>query len=378
MNQFNSLKKSLVYLLTLLFFSNCYLHHANVVGDGYGVKEIVNFSSDPKRQEGLPVRIEFDVRERAFIEEYLKRKGQNISVSSNLIDGYYSEEIITKFRNSNLFYHDTNANVKVRIVSTIEEVKAPIISMLVSIGTLFIAPMITRTYGRVEFELFDSQKRRLIKSYKYPIEHRSYMGLSSAIFGSIFPLYSDRFDHSTNEKNYAIMRVAFNQFESDLNQELSKDSKLSARFFKKENIRYAFLPFAKSNEEDNFIYSRLYSDLEQGLLERGLFLVERSKLDILISEIKFSNSGLTDANRLQFGKFLSVNHLILVTDQIIDRDEKRNSSSISFTIKCIEVQTGAILWSNRFKESFKGNSALEETSNFAYKILSELRMKGDI
>ncbi|WCL50343.1 CsgG/HfaB family protein [Leptospira sp. GIMC2001] len=330
----------------LLSTSTCYLHHANIQGDAYGAKSLI-FGKGELFNGTLPVRVEFDSSEKAFVKEYLKRKGQNIEVSDNTIESYFSEEIVAKFRNSQYFTHNSSANMKIRVVSSLEEVKSPVISLVAAIGTLGIFPAIKRTYGRVQFELYDSSKNKSIRTFKYPIQHREFLGTSTIILGSILPLLSDRFDHSTNEKNFAIMRVAFQQFENDLMAELNQDKALVKNFTADTNKVYALLPFSKKANSSRSFEDQLHSALESQFVKSGLNMVERKKLDALLNEIKFANTGLTASNRIAFGKLTNADRLILVEDLVFQKPGTTKTTEIFYSIRCVDIETGKILWSKR-------------------------------
>lgn len=367
--------------LLLVIVSNsfgCYLHHANIQGDSYGAKGLI-FGKEPFFNGTLPIRVEFDSSEKAYVREYLKRKGQNIGVADNTIESYFSEEIVAKFRNSKYFTHNSSANMKIRIVSSLEEVKSPVISAIAAIGTLGIIPAITRTYGRIQFELFDSSSSRSIRTFKYSIQHREFFGTSTIILGSFLSLFSERFDHSTNERNFAIMRVAFHQFENDLMLELDQDKTLLKKFTSDSNKIYALLPFKENSNSINSVKDQLHSELESQLVKSGLELVERKKLDALLEEIKFSNSGLTASNRIAFGKLSNANRIILLEDLVVKDPKSSNKTEIYFTIRCVDVESGKIIWSKLSKYSSSESKSIDwHTGHSAREMIYQLQTSGEI
>ncbi|NCN10169.1 MAG: hypothetical protein GW938_10030 [Leptospira sp.] len=372
------IKFFVLVLFIVINTSACYLHHANIQGDAYGAKEFI-FGKDPFFQGTLPVRVEFDSSEKAFVKEYLKRKGQNIEVTDNTIESYFSEEIVAKFRNSKYFTHNSSANMKIRIVSSLEEVKSPVISLIAAIGTLGIFPAITRTYGRIQFELYDSSKNKSIRTFKYPIQHRQFLGTSAIILGSLLPLFSDRFDHSTNERNFAIMRVAFQQFENDLMLELDKDKTLLKSFTSESNKIYALIPIKNKSSSLKSSADQLHSALESQFVKAGLNLVERKKLDVLLEEIKFSQTGLTASNRIAFGKLSNADRVILVEDFILKEGQSSNKTEIYFSIRCVDVETGKIIWSKLSKYANSESNSIDwHIGLSAREIMYQLQTQGDI
>ncbi len=367
------MKKNLIALICILTLNQCYLHHANISGDGYGLKTIINLQNEIKEQ--LPIRLEFDPRQKEKIKEYLKRKGQNVDISNDLVDTYYSEEIISKFKNSKYFVHTPDANIKIKIVSSIEEVRVPIFTRIAQIGTLGLFPAITRTYGRVEFNLFDNDQNKILKTFKYGIEHRELEALSSAALGMILPSFSERFDHSSNEKSFAVMRVAFNQFNIDLVNELGNNKNLLSRFLLSKPNYYALFLDPKQSGEVSKIEELLLSKLETELIDQKLNLVERKKIKRIIEEIKLSQYGLTDSKRLEFGKMLSADSLIEVSNVTLGNNGNLNKMSLS--IRCISVESGKILWSETIFADQNNSVSTEELVQFAVeKLVRELQLKG--
>ncbi|PJD99047.1 MAG: hypothetical protein CK427_16510 [Leptospira sp.] len=371
-------KNFLLALFVVFIGSNCYLHHANIQGDSYGAKAFI-FGKEPFFKGTLPIRVEFDSSEKAFVKEYLKRKGQNIEVNENTIESYFSDEIVAKFRSSKYFTHNSSANMKIRVASSLEEVKAPVVSLVANIGTLGIFPAITRTYGRVQFELYDSSKNKSIRIFKYPIQHREFKGTTSIILGSFLPLFSDRFDHSTNERNFAIMRVAFQQFENDLMHELDKDKTLLTKFTSETDKVYALIPIKSKTISIKSSEEKLHSALESQFVKSGLNLVERKKIDVLLEEIKFSSTGLTASNRIEFGKLSQADRVILVEDLVINEGRNANKTEINYSIRCVEIETGKIIWSKISKYTNSESNSIDwHIGLSARDMIYQLQTSGDI
>ncbi|MDF3821603.1 hypothetical protein P3G55_16985 [Leptospira sp. 96542] len=369
--------------LSVFFLSfclqDCYLHHANVSGDIYGVKNLVDIGSK-KDINNLPIKLEFDVNEKSSIKDHLHKKGQNIKVEDEIINSYYSEEIISKMRGSKLFNHHPDANIKIRIFSTIEEVKEPVISWFGFIPTFGLFPLITRTYGRVEFEIFDSSKNTLVKTYKYPIHHRMFFGWAPIVLGPILPSFTERFDHSQNQRTFAIMRVAFHQFEKDLYTDIHNDASLKTKFFIDQSSFVALMPLTNIEEDHKVIYPIIFSELESAFLKRGVRLIERQNLDKVLNEIKFSSTGLTESSRNKIGTLLNADRVIAIENLNYTSSSKISSEvKFSFLIKCLEVKTGRIIWSQKINySSFSAKDLNKHVEAAVYPLISDLRTKGEI
>lgn len=309
----------------------------------------------------------------------MKRKGQNTKIDSDIIEGYYSEEIISKFRSSKLFQHNPDANIKIRIHSSIEEIRKPVLTVIPNFLSIGIIPAITRTYGRLEFEIFDSENLRILKTYKYPVEQRIYFSSSSVILAPILTFFSDRFDHSLIERTFAIMRVAFNNFESDLSEDITKEKTLLEKFTIQKPGVYAIVPSQNFNDIEAYEQT-LYKELESSLLNRGLKIVERKKLDLLLEEINFSRSGLTENNRNKLGTFLNADKIIFISDYVFSQKEvspNNHLTSIQFTLKCLRVDTGEIVWTDTaVYDSQIEKSITIHFQSAVYPLISKLRDKG--
>jgi hypothetical protein len=363
-------------ILFIFFVSNCYLHNANVRGDMYGIKRVFDFNQGTLGNT-LPIRLKFDNSGKYRAKDYLKRKGQNIEVSQELIESYYSDEIMAQFNSSRYFTINSSANIQVRIISSIEEKKAPVISLVAAIGTLGLFPAITRTYGLVEFDIYDSEKEKVLRVYKYPIQHRQFAGFSSIIFGSFFPLFSDSFDHSTNEKTFVIMRKAFSEFEKDFVYDISKDVKLTGRFFAESPKMHALLPEITKDKKEKDFHDRLHESIRSAIVSKGLPMVERNKIDKIINEIQFSQTGLTESNRLAFGKLLNADRIILISNTTRNSIDSISKFKLNFTITCVETNSGRILWSHQMMYVSNEKKDLDTyLYDVAYNLSMDLRRKG--
>ncbi|MBM9498679.1 hypothetical protein JWG44_00225 [Leptospira sp. 201903071] len=373
------------YVLSILpsfLFLQCYLHHANVNGDGFGAKSLNPFQRSASFQGSVAVRIDFDASRKETAIEDMKGKGLNVSVSTQDIESYYSPEILSQFRKSPLFLLNPNSRILIRIRSSVEEVKPPVLSVIAFLFTVGLFPMIERTNGRVEFEIYEEKTDLVLKSYKYPIEHRSLFGFAPVVLGPIVPAFSERFDHSQNKKNFAIMRVAFQQFEKDLSADLAQSKEFSAHFSQGEAHRFAFVSLAKTTDQDFGIFSDVYTTLEKNFLKHGIFLVERKRLDQVISEIQLSLSGITNSSRLQLGRLLDADRLILLDNfEYSPFDSKAYRGGFSFSIRCVDVQTGKIIWSEHIQEKIYSDwnkSFPYQMDKAISKLIATLRERGEL
>ncbi len=367
------MKRTIIALFSLFYFSSCFLHHVNIDGDVYGAKTI--FRTSDRSLSTLPIRLEFKPQSPEEAIVYLRAKGTGVTVKPEDIAGYSSPEIISQFQRSSKFVMNPDANMKVKIRSSVEEVKNPVITLIAGVFTFGVFPFVYRTYGTIYFELSDMETSKIVKVYKYPIEHRSFMGWAPIILGPILGIFSDRFDHSISQKNFAIMKVAFSQFEFDIQNDLNSSPEIAARFFVTKKRHYALLLADKVLYDSEKIAALLHMKLQKSFLENGLSMVERKRLDGIVSEIQLSLSGITENTRLKLGQLLEADRLILVED--LDYKTKQPSSeSLSFSIRCLDVLTGKILWTEKLEAS--SGSAEGMIQKTISTLIERLKGNGDI
>lgn len=96
--------------------------------------------------------------------------------------------------------------------------------------------------------------------------------------------------------------------------------------------------------EDRFI---------SGLLSKGYAVASRSDMDIILREIQFQRSGLTDADAARIGKMLNVPAVLVVS---VTNLQKRYhggtySTTASMSARLVSVETAEILWVNSASHS---------------------------
>ncbi len=312
----------------------------------YGAKKIVSLRNTDSISS-LPIKLEFDKANIKVNKDFLFKKGQNEDTSQEpdqidfLVKNYYSEEIFSQFQASKLFFLNRDSDIKIRIDPSLDEVKQPVLSLLPNFFSLGLFPKITRTNGKVNFEIFSIKENKILKVYKYKVEHRIFLSLPSVILGPILPSFSERFDHSKNLKTFAIMRVAFGQFEEELAETLKQDKTLLAKFSTSEPAVYALVPAKTQNPKLNEFSNALYQELETSFLARGMKLAERKNLDKILDEVKFSLSGLTESSKNRVGQLANVDKLIVITDL----EENIIQKKFKFQIRSFDVVSGKTLWS---------------------------------
>ncbi|WP_125226335.1 hypothetical protein [Leptospira neocaledonica] len=164
--------------------------------------------------------------------EFKKKDKEEVikEVGSPQVEPYFSNHIFNLFRKNQKFQIDPKANAKIRITTGVDRVQIPTLTMLPGILTLGLFPFIQRSYGNIQFELIDSAKNKVIKIYKYNIEHRYFLGWASIILGLTLPLFSDRFEHSGTNDSDVVMKVPLLNLNPIL-QKTSWNQKISLLIF---------------------------------------------------------------------------------------------------------------------------------------------------
>lgn len=361
-----------------IFFSlwSCFLHHVNIEGDIYGAKSI--FHRSPSDKEILPVRLDFNPPTKDEVIKILHDKGSN-QTPKDEIDGYLSTEIISKFQKSQKFLISSNSNMKIKIIPLVDDVKPPILTMIGFLFTLGAIPAIYRTYGSISFELYDQEKHKILRIYKYSVNHRIMLGWAPMLLGPIVSMFTDRFDHSTNNKTYAIMRVVFAQFEYDLFKDIRESKELASRFFSTNDYNHALIVTSKS-ANDEYLASSIYSELNKIFLKYGISILERRKLNEVINEIQLSLAGITQARDYsKLGRLLQADRLILVEDLNITSATTSVLGRINFSIRCVDSETGKVIWSEKIAESMLLSETVDMVVNSAArKLMQKLKQSGEI
>ena len=111
----------------------------------------------------------------------------------------------------------------------------------------------------------------------------------------------------------------------------------------------AILPFGNLQEnkyEFPEAAETVRDSFETAFLEAGYQIVERSMIEKIISELKFSMSGFTDQQGIEVGKMLNVGAVIFgaVTSYNKERLTPAIYTTVGFSVKAVDVETGVIIW----------------------------------
>ena len=111
------------------------------------------------------------------------------------------------------------------------------------------------------------------------------------------------------------------------------------------------LPFDNSNlqeHKDNYpeATETVRDRFETAFLEAGHRVVERNMIDKLISELKFSMSGLTEQLGIKVGKMLDADVVIFgaVTSYYRVMWGPVVYTTVGLSVKAVDVETGVIIW----------------------------------
>ncbi|MCP3926631.1 MAG: hypothetical protein GY714_29065 [Desulfobacterales bacterium] len=129
---------------------------------------------------------------------------------------------------------------------------------------------------------------------------------------------------------------------------------------------YAILPFkdqrnGRVKKKTPDAANVMSDSFETAFLDTGFRVVERSKVNKVLKEMKFSHQGYVDDTQLKkIGKLTNSDAIIVGLVRVFqgpefknpeDHEDATKCSSISFSVKAIHVETGEILWKGSISKS---------------------------
>jgi len=140
------------------------------------------------------------------------------------------------------------------------------------------------------------------------------------------------------------------------------------------------LPFDNSKlqeHKDNYpeAAETVRDRFETAFLEAGHRVVERSMIDKLISELKFSMSGLTEQLGIKVGKMLDADIVIFgaVTSYYRVMWGPVVYTTVGLSIKAVDVETGVIIWKgNHTKTIFWDIFDVDSPASLAQEVTKEI------
>ncbi len=140
------------------------------------------------------------------------------------------------------------------------------------------------------------------------------------------------------------------------------------------------LPFDNSNlqeHKDNYpeAAETVRDRFETAFLEAGHRVVERNMIDKLISELKFSMSGLTEQLGIKVGKMLDADVVIFgaVTSYYRVMWGPVVYTTVGLSVKAVDVETGVIIWKgNHTKTIFWDIFDVDSPASLAREVTKEI------
>ena len=124
---------------------------------------------------------------------------------------------------------------------------------------------------------------------------------------------------------------------------------------------YAILPFEDRNSAK---YKAEYPDaaevvrdaFETAFLQTEHRVVERRKLQSMLTELKLSMSGLTDEQGIKVGKMLNADIIIFGTVKSYYKGSLLGAyTTVGFSVRAVQVESGLILWKGSHTKSTSWN-----------------------
>ncbi|HMV43635.1 MAG TPA: CsgG/HfaB family protein [Leptospiraceae bacterium] len=249
-----------------------------------------------------------------------------------------------------------DAKLKIRYSSNVKSdlLYAPTVFLwMFSLGLI---PVFEKVDAEIKIEVLDSNEN-ILREYYYNIEEHAYNSWLT-IPVSLILISNDSFAHSFIHMFDYPQRFIANKFETDFQEDLAQ-GKIS------ENInilnqskdiqnksRIAILPIRHQFSKDQMIANAIRDKVETILVNKNFIVVERVKLDEILKEVKLSQTGLTTSEQAQIGSMLNASNLIV--GELLDID--RNDSTLEFSLRNVDMETGKILWKYEFSIDEKNST----------------------
>ena len=150
---------------------------------------------------------------------------------------------------------------------------------------------------------------------------------------------------------------------------------------------YTILPFEDRNAEK---YKADYPDaadivrdaFETAFLKTRNRIVERRKLQSLLSEKKLALTGLTEEQGIEIGKMLNTDIVVFGTVKSFYKGSILGSyTTVGFSVRAVTVSTGEIVWKGSHTKSTTWDYAYDPAAfaeEVADELVQELILKGDV
>jgi hypothetical protein len=320
--------------ISLLFFSllNCTLHHYKIGN------QAVRIFASPEWKEKRKVSLE-----RKNTPEDNGKKDNTIATS------YNSQGINDYLRRGCCLEIDEKSNLQVKYSTNVKDDLLYAPTVFLWMFTLGIIPVFEKIEADIKIEVFDAANQQLLKEYNYSINERAYNSWLTIPI-SLLLITNDSFAHSFIHMFDYPQKFIANRFEKDFLEDLAagKFSEAAISQTTKKNnstrSRIAILPIKHQFSKDASVANAIRDKVETVLVNKNYTVVERVKLDEILKELKLSQTGLTTSDQVKIGNMINASNLIL--GEIIEVN--RNDTSLEFSIRNIEMETGKILWKHEF------------------------------
>ena len=324
------------FILTTLFvvciFINCTLHHYKI-----GNQSIQMVESPSKKE-----------KTKLFLER-VNPPEDNSKKDNSIAQSYNSAAIYSYMRNGCCIEIEENANLKIKYQATVKDDLLYAPTVFLWIFTLGIIPVFEKIDADVKIEVIDTQKNQVLKDYNYHIDERTYNSWLTIPI-SLLLFSNDSFSHSFLHMFDYPQKFIANRFEKDFVEDLSLGNfseQAISQNIKRNNStksRVAILPIKYQYSKDVAVANAIRDKVETVLVNKNYTVVERVKLDEILKELKLSQSGLTVSDQAKIGNMLNASNLIM--GEIIEVN--RHDTSLEFSIRNIDMETGKILWKYEF------------------------------
>lgn len=126
-------------------------------------------------------------------------------------------------------------------------------------------------------------------------------------------------------------------YNKELKNTTLKISQSINEFYSSKNPVIAIIPSKEYSKDENELYNLVENEIQETLIDAGVTIISPSRREVLLEELKFSLSGLTDNNSaIQVGKMLNITTFLFVKIEYIEGNTR-------IYLELVDIETGKLL-----------------------------------
>jgi PBP1b-binding outer membrane lipoprotein LpoB len=213
--------------------------------------------------------------------------------------------------------------------------------------TLGLLPKYETWPAEYRFQVVEKESVQVLRTYRY--EPRKYVVGHITLLAfmplELFGIGAHEFSHPFQEAHsWDVTEGAVTAaFEKDLLRDL-QDQSFRAKFETGRGTDvYVLLPLQGNASES--IRNHVRESLETALVDAGVRLVERQRLNQILDEQLMGQTGLTDSDSVRIGRLLAARFGLVASVTHADGQATSNTRGpLTIRLHCVDLESGAILW----------------------------------